>query len=117
MANTDATLTPAMLAIKRWRAGLVERIAEADAHVLEAAAVTIIVTLPEAGAAQPTFSTIAYTAWGGFLEKQTAEVRMSLAEIHCVQAEKIVRSNAETTREMVARQRAEEAEGEREKPA
>jgi hypothetical protein len=107
--NADATLTPAMLALKRARAELVQRLGEAVAFILGAVAVTLVVTLREEGAKTPTFSSVGYTAWGAWLEAQPPELQDLLVERHCSQSEKIVAENVVTTRgRLVARQMAAE---------
>jgi len=108
--NTNATLTPAMLALKRARAELVQRAGEAVAHILgDTVGVTLVVTLREVGARSPTFSTASYTVWGAWLEAQPPALQDLLVERHCVQSEKIVAENVVTTRgRLVARQMAAE---------
>ena len=108
--NADATLTPAMLALKRARAELVQRAGEAVAHILgDTVGVTLVVTLREEGARSPTFSTASYTVWGAWLEAQPPALQDLLVERHCVQSEKIVAENVVTTRgRLVARQMAAE---------
>jgi len=91
-------LDPTTFALKRAKQALVEKVAEANAHLLEACAVTLVVTMPEGGAARPTFSTVAYTAWGALMPQLDEESQDVVAAHHFDKALEVVNQNVEKNR-------------------
>ena len=111
--HENASLTPMMLALKRARKALVTRMAQADAFVLEAAAVTLSVTLHEEGAAPGTFSTISLTCWGMETAGWPKEAMLALVNGHFGRAAQLEEDQLRKTLETIGQPAgpAEAAEG------
>lgn len=110
-AKVDATL----FAVKRQRQTTMARMAAADAMILDAFAVTLIVTALEEGAATPTVSTHSFTAWGPSMQSLPDEGARELAEKHLENAHGAVERNAANLKQAIAKADAEMGRSEKPK--
>jgi hypothetical protein len=111
-AKMDATL----FVRKRERRTTMARMAAADAMILDAFAVTLIVSAIEEGAAVPTASTSSFTAWGPSLQALPDEAARQLAQKHFEGARAALERNAATLRTQIENAQADQAASAAEKP-
>lgn len=101
----DERINAATIQLRQARDLFVRRLCEANTHTLDAVAVTIIVTMPEPGAAPGTCSTVGYTAWGQRLELQPVDHQDELCRQHIAAATRSMAQQVEQINAQIAARR------------